>query len=89
VEIGGSIKSCILEHRFIDLMREFGCPFNEDESQDVRRNFFAMEGYLFLYPIYLAFASLFKDSGCELHAGEAERLKKLFLGMIKHNISLE
>ena len=48
-------------------MREFGCPFNEDEAQDVRRNFIAVEGYLFLYPIYMAFANLFREGGGELN----------------------
>jgi hypothetical protein len=37
----------------------------------------------------MAFASLFKEGGSELNVGEADRLKKLFLGMIKHNYSLE
>ncbi len=44
-------------------MCEFGCPLTTDEAQDVRQNFYACEGYLYLYPIYMAFASLFREGG--------------------------
>jgi hypothetical protein len=30
VEVLGVIKSCILEYKFIDLIRDFGCPLSTD-----------------------------------------------------------